>query len=386
MTVEVAKNVLQIIVPTKDLLHALNFSSSIVEKRNVVNELNNIKLTAHGNNLTIGSTDIDIYLNQTIGAEVIKEGVTTVAFQTFSDIIRKIADSEIKLIQEQGSDKIEIIGKNCRFELLTLTAAKFPVLEKVEAEIEITVPCKELSRILEYTAFSMSTEETRYNLNGVYLHTSDKELRSAATDGHRLSVSTCTLDSHADNFGVIIPRKTVTELIKIIKDPKNINNAISITLGSNKIKFEMQNILLISKLIDGTFPDYSSFIPVDNDSCLTINTKLLASSVDRVGTVTVEKFKAIKLSIDDELVRITASGESKGVGAEKLLYSDKSDIFCQYQGTHLSIGFNPSYISDVLSHVKEERVEIFLKDNQSPILIKIPENPSDSFVVMPVKA
>lgn len=380
------KTGLEIIVQTKDLVHALNFAGSVVEKRNVIGTLSNIKLTASGNNLEIGATDIDIYLNQTIGAEIIKEGQTTVSNQTLSDIVRKISDSEIKLLQSPGSEKLELIGKNCRFQLLTLPAEKFPNMEEVESELLITVSCKEFARLLEYTSFAMSNEETRYNLYGLYLHIDNNRLCSAATDGHRLSMAVADADVPATAAGgVIVPRKTVHELQKIVKDARNIEGEIKIIFGDNRIRFEMDNVQIVSKLIDQNFPEYSSFIPEDNESLLEVDRQMLADAIDRVAAITVDKFRAIKIAIGQDSIKITATGEAKGAAAEDLIFSSDNDAYCTFKGEEIIIGFNPRYISDVLGAIKEDRVYLYLKDTQSPVLIKANQVAKDSFVVMPVK-
>lgn len=376
---------LEVVIQTKDLVHALGFASSIVEKRNVLQELSNIKLVAKNGGIEIGATDMDLYLKQDIGAEVISEGQTTVSTQTFSDIVRKILDSDIKLKQLSDSDKLEIKGINCRFELLTLPAMQFPEMEDLDSDISLQISCKDFARIIEYTNFSMSTEETRYNLNGIYMHVKDKDFCGVATDGHRLSIASITLNKKSPEFGVIVPRKTVGELLKIVKDARNIQSELQIFLSSNKIKFKCNNLILISKLIDGTFPEYSAFIPTENQSKLTVSTKLLASAIDRVATVTVDKFRAVKMSINNSAMEITASGEAKGAASENLSFSDDDDNYCNFSGTEVAIGFNPKYISDVLGALNEEQVDIYFKDSFSPVLIKISKNPQDSFVVMPVK-
>ena len=379
------KNILEIVVQTKDLVHALSFASSVVEKRNVMQELSNIKLLSSNGVLEIGATDMDLYLNQNIGAEVISEGETTVSTQTLSDVVRKISDTEIRLKQIPDSDKLEITGSNCRFELLTLPAVQFPAMEDIDSKSSLKISCGDFARIIEYTNFAMSTEETRYNLNGIYMHVKNGEFAGVATDGHRLSIASTKLNEKIDEFGVIVPRKSVSELLKIVKDTKYSQGDLQIFLSSTKIKFVCDNLVMISKLIDGTFPEYSSFIPEDNDNKLIINTKLLAGAIDRVATVTVDKFRAVKLSISDKEMSITASGEAKGAASETLKYSEEDSDFCNFSGNDVSIGFNPRYISDVLSALSEDQVEIYFKDAFSPVLIKTAENPNDNFVVMPVK-
>ena len=379
-------NSLELVVQTKELSYILNFAASVVEKRNVVSELSNVKLVARDGILEIGATDLDLYLNQTIGAEIIKEGHSTVSTQILSEIVRKIPDKEIILKQDAGSEHLQIIGSSCKFDLLTLPASNFPEMEDLDAEVSLKVSCTEFARILEYTSFSMSNEETRYNLNGIYLHVKNGEFSSAATDAHRFSIAVSTIGTNTSDFGVIVPKKTVTELLKIVKDAKNIHSDISVTLGVNKVKFACNNLVLISKLIDGSFPEYETFIPTSNESKLIINTKLLANAIDRVATVTVDKFRAIKLLLNDSHLIITAAGEAKGVANESIPFStDNKDTYCNFSGNNITIGFNPRYIMDVLGTLKEDQVQMYLNDASSPVLIKTLENPKDNFVVMPVK-
>lgn len=378
-------NIFEIVIQTKDLVHALGFASSVVEKRNVIQELSNIKLLSMGSNLEIGATDMDLYLNQTIGAEVISEGQTTVSTQILSDVVRKISDREIRLKQGKGSDKLEIIGENCRFELLTLPALQFPAMEDIDAKSSLRISCADFARIIEYTNFAMSNEETRYNLNGIYLHVKNNEFVGVATDGHRLSIASMNPKDKSNEFGVIVPRKSISELLKIAKDTKYAQRDLHLFLSDTKIKFACDNLVMISKLIDGIFPEYSSFVPEDNENKLTINTKLLAGAINRVATVTVDKFRAVKLSINDKEIQITASGEAKGAASETLKFSEESDNFCNFSGNEVNIGFNPKYIIDVLSAISEDQVDIYFKDAFSPVLIKTIENPNDNFVIMPVK-
>ena len=380
-----SKNILEIIIQTKDLVHALSFASSVVEKRNVIQELSNIKLVSSGGMLEIGATDMDLYLNQNIGAEVISEGETTVSTQTLSDVVRKISDTEIRLKQIPDTDKLEIIASNCRFELLTLPAIKFPAMEDIDSKSSLKISCTDFARIIEYTNFAMSNEETRYNLNGIYMHVKNGEFAGVATDGHRLSIASTKINNNSDEFGVIVPRKSISELLKIIKDIKYNKGDLQLFLSSTKIKFVCDNLVMISKLIDGIFPEYSSFIPEDNKNKLTINTKLLSGAIDRVATVTVDKFRAVKVSINNQGVIITASGEAKGAASETIKFSKEAVDFCYYSGDDVSIGFNPKYISDILSALSEKQIDVYFKDAFSPILIKTPKNQNNNFVVMPVK-
>lgn len=379
-------NKLEIIVETKELVHALSFANSIVEKRNVINELNNIKFSAKDGFLELVATDMDIMLSQKIGANILGEGETTVSTMLLADITRKIPDKEIKLKQPSDNEELEVYGKNCNFNLLTLPAAQFPTMEHIKAETSLKISCKDFAKIIDYTQFSMSTEETRYNLNGIYLHIKENEVRAAATDGHRLAVAGIVLNLKVQEFGVIIPRKTVHEISKIIKDSKNISSDIEIFLGVNKIKFACNNLVMVSKLIDGTFPEYVAFIPVNNPHKFTVGTRMLANAIERVATVTVDKFRAIKMNLKSSEVEITASGEARGAAKEVLKFSDEQDNPCIYESSEeLIIGFNPKYLLDVLNTIKHNKIEIHFNDSFSPVLIKAIDSLNDNFVVMPVK-
>lgn len=375
---------LNISIQTKELAYALSFASSIVEKRNVLTELSNIKLTARDTKLEIGATDMDLYLNQEISAKVISEGETTVAAQVLTDIIRKIPDEYIDIIQSDDGNELHINGKNCKFKLLTLPATNFPSMESLETNSELKIPCQDLLKLIETTSFSISNDETRYNLNGIYLQLKQDMLHSASTDGHRLSAaSIATTDSNHQEMGVIIPKKTIIELGKLIRDSKNIKSDIILHFSTTKIKFKCNNMVLISKLIDGTFPEYSALIPKDNENKLVISTKLLADAIDRIATITVEKFRAIKFFIEQDHLTINATGEAKGMGSEILYYNEDKKI--GYSGENLSIGFNPKYWSDVLSVIGEEYIEISLKNLSAPVLVTGASNKDYYFVIMPVK-
>lgn len=365
---------LKIVVDTKDLLHVLSFANSVVAKRNVLQELSNIKLTAYGNILEISSTDIDLYLKQKIGAQIHSGGETTVPGKIFFDIINKIPDQEVTIIKASSAQQLEITGQNCQFNLLTLDSESFPTVEEVKAASKIKLPCVDFIKLLDYTKFAMSLEESRYNFNGIYLHIKDSKFCAAATDGHRLSVAMVPINGEIQEFGVILPAKTVTEIAKIAADAKNIMLDIDILLSANKIQFICGDTILISKLIDGTFPEYESFIPTNNINTLTVNNKLLADAINRAYVVTTDKFRAVKLSLTAENLKITASGEAVGNFQEYLEYSQEPEKFCRCNSTkEITIGFNPKYISDVLKAIDHAKTAIHFSTESAPILIKIVE-------------
>jgi len=377
---------LKIIVETKTLVQALGFASSVVEKRNVISDYANIKLSAKNGNLELSSTNMDLYLSQKIGVQVVSEGDISVSTKTLNDIVRKLPDSELTLI-DIGNEGLEIIGKTCRFNLFTLPVESFPAMDNINAEASFKISCVDFAKIIESTKFSISLDETRYNLNGIYLHVKDGEFYAASTDGHRLSVSSIALPEKVEDFGVILPQKSAEEILKIVKDSKNTNADIEILLSSNKIKFICnENTIVLSKLIDGTFPDYSSFIPENSSSKLIINRKTFADTIERVAIITVEKFRAVKLSLSSEALEISAIGEARGNAKEVINSSKEAASFYEYNSDELlAIGFNPQYLEDVLKAIKSDLVELYFSGTSAPVLIKFPESPKDIFVVMPVK-
>jgi DNA polymerase-3 subunit beta len=373
-----------IVVHTKDLIHILGLSSSVVEKRNVIPILSNIKLEVTDNILTVTATDMDLSIQQQLQVQVKNTGALTVPAQTFSEIIRKIPDSEITLRFITETEQLEISSKNCEFTLSTLPVKDFPAMEDIGSAHHIHLATKMLAEILEHTKFAMSSEETRYNLNGVYLHvkaTTPNMLSAAATDGHRLSTSSVDLGKELAAFGVILPRKTVQELLKLLKDPNLMDKPLDIHLGQNRVKFTCANVTIISKLIDGSFPEYQAFIPENNPNTLVIESKILSDAIDRVSTITIDKHRAVKLSYNEKTLEIHASGETRGIGNEVIELSNEAS----YNGAVMSIGFNPRYILDALNAVGGSVITMALNDSSSPTLIKSADHPNAYFVIMPVK-
>lgn len=375
---------LDIIVPTKDLSTSLGLSGSVVEKRNVLPILGHIKLEANGDTLVLTATDMDLSIRQEIGAQVKEGGALAVPAQTFAEIIKKIPDQEVALKFLSEGDLLEISSKNCRFTISTLPADEFPMMEDIGLAHSLSIQASSMTELLEHTKFAMSTEETRYNLNGIYLHIlagNPDVVCAAATDGHRLSLSAIKMEKKFSAFGVILPRKTVQELLKIIKDPWSSEQNLAVEFGQNRVKFALGKIVMISKLIDGSFPEYHTFIPENNPHKLVINAKILASVVDRVATVTVDKFRAVKLMCDDKTLQVYASGETRGVAHENMMIGDGTS----YEGDPIAIGFNPRYLLDALGAAGDSEITIELQDSFSPALIKVADHPYARFVVMPVK-
>ncbi len=379
------ENHFSITVQTEDLDHILGFSSSVVEKRNTLPILGHVKLEAKDNKLYLTATDMDLSIRQEIGAEVKHGGSITVHSQTFSDIVRKICDKTIEMKYLPSGTQLEILAQNYNVTLSTLPAEEFPVMDYFTPKFEFSIPAKKIIELLECTKFAISTEETRYNLNGVYFHSTQEDdkyyVAAAATDGHRLSTCTSNI-AVVGEFGIILPRKTVNELHKVLKDSDMIDRDVTVSVGHNRIMFTCAHLIVISKLIEGAFPDYKVFLPVSNNNILTIPSKLLTTVVDRVATVTADKFPAIKVTIMEDQLELNAHGEAKGLAHEVIPIDNK---LLTYKGNQITIGFNPKYLLDVLLALGEDELTIMLSDGFSPALIKSKNYPGANFVVMPVK-
>lgn len=368
---------------TKDLVHALNFSNGIVEKRPVKPILGNIKLDVRDSSLLITASSSDISMKVSVKGEVRSEGTCTVNIITFMEIVRKITDETISLNYDAKTEQLTVSASNFVSNFSTLPSEEFPVLANfIDSDFSFKMEAKKLLRLILSSEFSISTEETRYNLNGVYLNSNDdKILNATALDGHRLSSVSSECENSA-NFGVIIPRKTVFEMIKILKDSEYSDMEVILSFSSIKFSLSVGNTELISKLIDSTFPDYKSLIPTDYSKKLTIHAKFLAEAVDRVAAITHDKFRAIKLSLSQDKIEISGFGETKGSARELIENSNSSNFL--YEGEDLVTGFNPKYLLDILKNLDDNEIEIHFDSSLSPIVIKPVIYDNDVYIIMPM--
>lgn len=372
-------------VQTKDLVKALTLASSIVEKKHSIQILGHFKLQTYDGHLYITATDSDIEITQKIGANVKEHGALTVSAQTFSEIVRKIPDGEISIKFVSSSSQLDISSACCNFKLPTLSADNFPVMDDIQSIASLVIPASAMSMLIEHTKFAMSTEETRYNLNGIYLHTTESNpniLHAAATDCHRLSLSSIELKSAIPQISAIIPAKTVQEMLRILKDSQIADKDINLAVSYNRLEFSCQNIVLKSKIIDGSFPEYQAFIPDTNEYKLVVQSKTLAEIIDRVSTIANnDKFRAIKIICNNTQIEVHAAG-SVGTAQEVLsnhLYSTLS-----YSGPEIVIGFNPKYMLDALNAVPDCLITIELQNESSPVVLRPDKYPQAKFIVMPI--
>jgi DNA polymerase-3 subunit beta len=362
------------------LLRALAHVQSVVERRSTIPILSNVLLKADDGMLTLSTTDMDIEMTEAIAADVTKSGQITAPAVTLHDIIRKFPDaSKVTLELDPSGNFITVKAGRSDFRLSSLPVSDFPQFGGGEFPTSFAVRAADLRALIDRTKFAMSTEETRYYLNGIYIHAAENEgvavLRAVSTDGHRLARFEMPLPEGAAGMpGVIIPRKTVLEIRKLLEEAAD---EIRIKLSANKITFEFDHIVLTSKLIDGTFPDYQRVIPSGNDKVVEIDPRLFSSAIDRVSTISDGKSRAVKISLNGKTMTLSANSAESG--------SAKEEIEVQSETESLEIGFNARYLLDITSQVDGEGCRMTLSDPSSPTIIQDTSDPSSLYVLMPLR-
>lgn len=364
------------------LLRALSHVQSVVEKRNTIPILSNVKLVAENNQLALTATDMDIAITEKVAADVSESGALTVPAHTFYDIIRKLPDgAQVELSGDSDdSGRLNIIAANCKFALPCLPVAEFPVMDAGDLPHNFEVTPAELIALIDKTRFAISTEETRYYLNGIFLHATDAEgnnvLKSVATDGHRLGCIQVDAPAGADKIpGVIIPRKTVLEVRKLLD---GVEENVKVSLSENKVAFNISDdAILLSKLIDGTFPDYEKVIPQFNKNLLKVDRTALSQAVDRVSTISSERSRAVKITLSSNLLTLSATNEDSGTA--------KEEIEVEYDGKDIEIGFNSRYLLEILAGLEDSKAEFAFADGAAPAVVKDPATEGALFVIMPMR-
>ena len=323
---------------------------------------------------------MDLTLKETTSASVSNGGSLTAPAHMLFDIVRKLPDGvEVGLTKTDSSDRMTLTAGKARFELSTLPREDYPALDSADMPIAFDMPAEELKALIERTRFAISTEETRYYLNGIYLHAmgegASAVLRAVATDGHRLArFETVLPTGAADMPGVIIPRKTVGELVKLLDDS---DENVRIALSDSRIEFRFSDVTLSSKLIDGTFPDYERVIPTQNDKPMTVDKATFAQAVDRVSTIASAESRAVKLSATAGRLNLSANSPDRGQANE--------DVEVEYGATDIEIGFNARYLLDIATQLSGETAEFVFADAGSPTLVKDRDNASVLYVLMPMR-
>ncbi|KZX55383.1 DNA polymerase III subunit beta [Erythrobacter sp. HI00D59] len=364
------------------LLRCLSHVQSVVERRNTIPILSNVLIEAEGDDsLRVMATDLDLQVIEHMDANVDSAGSITVSAHLLFDIARKLPDgSQVSL--EAAENRMAIKAGRSRFSLPTLPRDDFPVIVEGDLPTSFELPAKTLAELIDRTRFAISTEETRYYLNGIFFHVSDDNepvLKAAATDGHRLARFTLPRPDGAEGMpDVIVPRKAVAELRKLLEE--SLDGNVQIDLSASKVRFTLGGeggVVLTSKLIDGTFPDYSRVIPTGNDKLLKLDPKSFHEGVDRVATIATEKTRAVKMGLDKDKVTLTVTSPDNGSATEELP--------AEYGADGFEIGFNAGYLKDILNQIDADTVEIHLADAGAPTLIRKDENSPALYVLMPMR-
>ena len=362
------------------LLRCLSHVQSVVERRNTIPILSNVLIEAAGDGtVKVMATDLDLQVIETMGAVSVESaGAITVSAHLLFDIARKLPDgSQVSL--ETADNRMTVKAGRSRFSLPTLPRDDFPVIVEGDLPTSFELPAATLAQLIDRTRFAISTEETRYYLNGIFIHVSDEELRAAATDGHRLARFTLPKPGGADGMpDVIVPRKCVAELRKLLEEALDTN--VEIDLSASKIRFTLggeNGVALTSKLIDGTFPDYSRVIPTGNDKLLKLDPRSFYEGVDRVATIATEKTRAVKMALEPDRVTLSVTSPDNGTAAE--------EVPADYRADGFEIGFNANYLKDILGQIEGDTVELHLADPGAPTLIRQNDKSPALYVLMPMR-
>ena len=361
-----------------DLQQALNYCQGVIEKRSTLPILSNILLSAQNSKLTITATDLDlIFIHELNNIEVLEEGKTTTTSSIMYDIVRKFSSGKKINLTLNDKYKLHLESEKSIFNLNCIDASEFPLTDENFNQNEFSLKSKQLLKLLNKCKFSVSNDETRHYLSGIYFHQTEVEdknyLTAVATDSHRMSISKIRLDKKIDFDPIILPKKTIFQLCSLLD---SYDGEVKISNIKSKIKFELSNSILISKLIDGKFPNYIQVIPKNNQKKLEIDLKSFLNSVDRVASVSLDKKDGVKFNLNKDKLDLSVNNTSSGDGKETLSVNFDHD---------LEISFNSRYLIDVTSQLDGERIELFLNDSGSPALIKDPGDFDSIFVVMPMK-
>jgi DNA polymerase-3 subunit beta len=371
---------MRLVIDRSELLRALGHVTSVVERRTTIPILSHVLVKASDNQVQLKATDLEREVVEATPAEVSTPGAITVPAHILHDIVRKLPDgSEVEILRDPERERLTIKAGPSRFALQTLAADDFPDLAAGEMTHTFDVPARDLKNLIEKTRFAISSEETRYYLNGIYLHSAQRQgkptLRAVATDGHRLAQVDLELPKGAQGMpGVIVPRKTVHELHRLIEDT---DADVSLGISTTKVRFELGPIVLTSKLIDGSFPDYQRVIPQGNDKSMQVSNAQFMAAVDRVSTIASERGRAVKLNISEGKLVVSVTNPDGGSATEELPI--------EYGANALEIGFNARYLLDIGGQMESDTLQFLLAHAGSPTMVKDGGDESALYVLMPMR-
>ena len=370
---------MQFVVKRDILLKSLNFVQGVVEKKNTLPILSNVLLQLKDNKLSIVATDLDIvFYNEISDVKIINEGSTTTSAAILYDILRKISSNSELNFDLKSENKLSLKSDSADFNLLCLPTDNFPSFADEFEGQEIVIDKNRFLKLLNKTRISISNDDTRHYLNGVFLHLTEAHgrnfLTGVATDSHRLSSSSLEIENSNDFSSLILPRKTVFQLCSLLSET---SDSLTMQSSENKIKFTLGKIRLISKVIDGKFPDYKKVVPATNDKILNVPSKEFINSIERVASVSLDRKEGVKLMIDKDNIQLSVNSANSGEGNETI----KAD----YNSESLNISFNSKYLIDIASEIENKNLKMNLKDSTSPVLIEDASDKNSYYVIMPMK-
>ena len=370
---------MQFIVKRDTLLKSLNFVQGVVEKKNTLPILSNVLLQLKDNKLSIIATDLDIIFYDEIDeVKILKEGSTTTSATILFDILRKISSNSELNFDLKSENKLSLKSENADFNLLCLPSDNFPSFADEFDGQEILINKDKFLQLLNKTKIAISNDDTRHYLNGIFLHLTEAHgrnfLTGVATDSHRLSSSSLEVEN-ADNFSsLILPKKTVFQLCSLLSDT---SEKVSIQNTDNKIKFSMGKMKLISKVIDGKFPDYKKVVPSGNEKTLVVPCKEFINSIERVTSVSLDRKEGVKLTINKDNIQLSVNSANSWEGNEA--------IKANFNSNNLNISFNSKYLIDIASEIEDKNLKMNFKDSVSPVLIEDVSDKNSYYVIMPMK-
>ena len=371
---------MRITLERSNLLKSLNHVHRVVERRNTIPILSNVLLRAEGASLAMKATDLDLEITEATPAMVEQAGATTVPAHLLYEIVRKLPDgAEVLLATTPDGAAMTVASGRSKFSLQCLSEADFPDLTAGNFTHSFKLKASALKMLIDRTQFAISTEETRYYLNGIFLHTIESagalNLRAVATDGHRLARADVEAPSGSEGMpGIIIPRKTVGELQKLVDNPELI---VTVEVSDAKIRLTIGEIVMTSKLIDGTFPDYQRVIPQANDKEMRVDCQSFAQAVDRVSTISSERGRAVKLALNEGHLTLTVNNPDSGSATE--------EVAVGYDNDPMEIGFNAKYLLDITAQLSGDDAIFLLADAGSPTLVRDTAGDDALYVLMPMR-
>ena len=370
---------MQFEVKRDTLLNSLNFVQGIVEKKNTLPILSNVLLQLKNKKLSIVATDLDIiFYDEIEEVKIITEGSTTTSASILYDILRKISSNSTLSFELNSENKLSLKSDNADFNLLCLPTDNFPTFADEFESQEISLNSNKLLKLLNKTKISISNDDTRHYLNGIYIHLTEADgrnfLTGVATDSHRLSSSSLEIENISNFTALILPRKTVYQLCSLLTEN---SETVSLQLSENKIKFSIGKMVLVSKVIDGKFPDYRKVVPTNNQKTLIVSSKDFISSIERVASVSIDRKEGVKLLINKDNVQLSVKSANSGDGNEK--------IHAKFNSENLNISFNSKYLIDIASEVEDKNLKMNFKDAVSPVLIEDVSDKNSYYVIMPMK-